>query len=213
MTEEILCFPSSVLDDLGRFQGVSTEVDKYFPAIVDNWRYVPRLKAEDDPALKQVIPYVIFVHGLSVFSYRRGVKGSESRLREKRSIGIGGHIEDVDRTLWRKDEIGYHEAMLREVSEEVEIEWSCCTEACVGLINDDSNDVGAVHFGVVHVVTLDRPEIRKKESVVTDSGLLSIHKAQRDIDRYETWSQLCLKHIDLLSAGSDTALRARESVS
>ena len=213
MSEKILCFPSSILDDLGGFQGISTDVGRYFPHIVTSWCYVPRSDAETDPQLKQVIPYVLFIHDTSIFSYRRGKKGSESRLRQKRSIGVGGHIEEIDRTLWRKDDLGYQEAMLREVSEEVEVDWSHCTEACVALINDDSDEVGAVHFGVVHLVVLERPEVRKKESVVTESGFIPIKKAIGDSDRYETWSQLCLKQIDLLMAVSQTDIPVGRSTS
>jgi len=198
----ILCFSSQLLDELGRFQGISTEVDRYLPRIVTppHCQYVCREEAEVNPDYKQIIPYVLFFHEGRVFSYRRGKRGSESRLHEKYSIGIGGHIEADDRTLFSQDAIGYSDAMWREVSEEVRID-DCEGEACVALINDDATDVGRVHFGVVHVIRLTSPVISKNESTITGSGLIPVDTAVRDIQRYETWSQLCLENVSLLMAG------------
>jgi predicted NUDIX family phosphoesterase len=204
--QHVLCFKRELLDRLGSFQGISLDVARYFPAIVapENCGYVPRPEAEIDPSRKQVIPYVLFVHEDRVFAYRRGKKGSETRLRELYSIGIGGHIDAPDTTLFNTSVTGYHDALRREVNEEVEIAgpW---TDACAALINDDSNDVGRVHFGVVHVARLSSPVIRKREvQLITDAGLVPLAEAARDASHYETWSQLCLSHIDeILKAASE----------
>lgn len=194
--QQVLCFRRELLEKLGTFQGISLDVRRFFPAVVDpsNAGYVPRPAAEDNPSLKQVIPYVLFVHDSSIFAYRRGKRGSETRLRELYSVGIGGHIDLPDHTLFT----GYDDALAREVDEEVFVD-SPYDAPCVALINDDSNDVGRVHFGVVHVVHLARPSICRKEShLITDAGLVPIEQAVRDIDHYETWSQLCLSNIDTL---------------
>ena len=209
MNERVLCFESSLLDQLGRFQGVSTEPERYFPLIVTppNCSYVLRREAEKNEAYKQIIPYVLFVNDTDIFCYRRGKRGSEERLREKYSVGIGGHIEVDDRLLFSKDEIGYYDATWREVTEEVTLDADLdthdpATAPCVGLINDDSNPVGRVHFGVIHLISVRANSVSKNESVITDSGFVPIEKAQQDSERYETWSQLCLKHIDLLLAAA-----------
>lgn len=199
MNESILCFQTKLLDDLGRFQGLSFDIDRYFPAIVTppNCHYVPRREAEIDPSQKQIIPYVLFIHQDRIFSYRRGKRGGEKRLHEEYSVGIGGHIEATDVTLFSQDQVGYADGVLREVYEEVKL-YCGYEEACVALINDDSNEVGSVHFGVVHVWKLADKSIEKKESSITDAGLIPINKALRTINRYETWSQLCLDNIEQL---------------
>lgn len=194
--QHVLCFRRELLEKLGMFQGISLDVARYFPTVVDpaNSGYVPRPEAENDPSRKQVIPYVLFVHEDRIFSYRRGKRGSEARLRELHSVGIGGHIDMPDSTLFT----GYREALRREVDEEVSVDPSY-EDSCVGLINDDSNDVGKVHFGIVHLVQLAIPSITKKEyQLITDAKLVPIGQAVRDLDRYETWSQLCLSNIDRL---------------
>lgn len=203
MAEYVLCFPSALFDELGRFQGICTDVGRYFPRIVTrpNCMYVLRERAEEDPQYKQVIPYVLFAYGDSLFSYRRGKRGSEGRLREKYSVGIGGHIEEErDSTpLLAQADADYEAAMWREVDEEVNVTQQR-TETCVALLNDDSNEVGQVHFGVVHLVRLGEPEIAKDESVITDAALRPISDILADREKYETWSQLCLDEIEALLA-------------
>jgi predicted NUDIX family phosphoesterase len=205
MHEKILCFPTSVLDELGPFQGLSTDVDRFFPAVVTPPRctYVPRGEAEGNDRIKQVIPYVLFVCKESLFSYRRGRRGSEERLHELYSVGIGGHIEVQDQLLFSADAVGYHDAMWREIHEEVLLDGSY-TETCVGLINDDSTPVGRVHFGMVHLIELERPGVAKNESKITDAGWITFDQARSRIERYEGWSQICLENMDLL-------MRRRES--
>ncbi len=204
MDERVLCFRSGLLDELGRFQGLSTDVERYFPTVVSDphCAFVRRGDAENDPDYKQVIPYVIFVYEDSVFAYRRGKRGGEERLHEQYSVGIGGHIEVDDRDLFSQDDFGYFDAMRREVVEEIITDFPTEPPGCAALINDDSVDVGRVHFGVVHVVDLSRPEIRKRESAITDSRLVPIAEAVRNMQSYETWSRLCLEHMDELRAAS-----------
>jgi predicted NUDIX family phosphoesterase len=200
LQERILCFPTSALDELGRFQGLSTDVTRYFPAIVTPplCRYVPRYKAETDEGLKQVIPYVLFLCQDSIFSYRRGKRGSEARLHELHSVGIGGHIDEArDHLLFSQDEMVYYEAVRREVAEEVSVEYSDMPP-CAALINDDSTSVGRVHFGVVHVIQLARAEITKKESPITSAAMVDVRLAMEQLDQYETWSQLCLGNLPAL---------------
>lgn len=199
MDERILCFKTQLLEDLGSFQGISFDIDKYFPEIVTppNCYYIPRKEAEVDPSQKQVIPYVLLVYDDQIFSYRRGKFGGEKRLHEEYSIGIGGHIEMDDLTLFSQDPVGYTDGVLREVFEEVK--FNCgYKESCVALINDDRNEVGSMHFGIVHLWELADRSVKKNDSSITDAGLIPIQKALREVSRYETWSQLCLDNVGRL---------------
>jgi predicted NUDIX family phosphoesterase len=215
MDELVLCFPGEILDEIGRFQGVCAEPERFFPRVVmpPACEHVPRRVAEDDPCRKQVIPYVLFVCGDTIFSYRRGKKGSEARLREKHSVGIGGHIQPDDDSLFAadKERRGYYDAMWREVHEEVEVdppldETNPETAPCVGLINDDSTPVGSVHFGIVHLVSLTAPSVKKKEQhIITGAEFIPIDEAKANADQYETWSQFCLERLDELRAAAGSA--------
>src|SRR5438270_3268040 len=149
--ERVLCFERKLLDEIGAFQGIHLEVEKYLPAVTSSSRlvYLNRSEAETDKRYKQLIPYVLLICNEKILRYRRGKGGQETRLHGFYSVGIGGHIADEDHGLFSAG-VGYEEGMRRELMEEVAVEQ--VSAPAVGLINDDSTEVGYVHFGVVHVM-------------------------------------------------------------
>src|SRR5687767_5546117 len=149
--ERVLCFPRNLLETTGFFQGLSLDVGKYLPAVTSpsQLSYLNRTEAEQDKRYKQLIPYVLLICNGKILRYRRGKGGQETRLHGLFSVGIGGHISDQDDGLFAKD-LGYREGMRREILEEVAIEE--INETAVAVINDDSTEVGYVHFGVVHIM-------------------------------------------------------------
>jgi predicted NUDIX family phosphoesterase len=201
--ENILVVRRSLLEELGMFQGLCFEVDRYLPVLLARGEEIilPRGPAETNPELKQIIPYVLLVHGERVFHYVRGKKAGEQRLVAKGSIGIGGHMNDGDEGLFALDRDAYNVAVQREVAEEVFIETKY-TNHVVALLNDDSNEVGKVHLGVVHIFRLESDAARKRESVITESGFLTIPELRARRDALETWSQLCLDGLDRLLAAA-----------
>ena len=201
--ENILVVRRSLFDQLGAFQGLCFDVDRYLPAFLarENNFFTPRGPAETNPDLKQIIPYVLLVHGERVFHYVRGKKAGEQRLVAKGSLGIGGHMNDGDEGLFALDREAYNVAVQREVAEEVFIETKF-TNHVVALLNDDSNEVGKVHLGVVHIFRLESDAARKRESMITESGFLTIPELRARRDTLETWSQLCLDGMDRLLAAA-----------
>jgi len=197
--ENVLVFPRSLFEQLGVFQGFNPEVDRYLPAILDpkNNRFLARAQAETNPEFKQVIPYVVITDRKSVLHYVRGKKAGEQRLVAKGSVGIGGHINDEDHTLFAFGLQAFQAAVKREVGEELAIEGEFDARP-VGLINDDSTEVGRVHFGVVHVLFRRPEQVRKNEQVITQLEFVSIEELKAKRDRMETWSQMCIDHLDLL---------------
>lgn len=201
--ENILVVRRALLEQLGVFHGLCFDVDRYLPVLLarENNFFTPRGPAETNPDLKQIIPYVLLVHGGRVFHYVRGKKAGEQRLVAKGSIGIGGHMNDGDEGLFALDRDAYNAAVQREVAEEVFLETKY-TNHIVALLNDDSNEVGKVHLGVVHVFLLESDAARKRESVITESGFLTIPELRARRDALETWSQLCLDGLDRLLAAA-----------
>lgn len=195
--ENVLVFPRSVFERLGVFQGFNAEVNRYLPVILDprNNSFMARSQAETNPDFKQIIPYVIVTDGTRVLHYVRGKKAGETRLIAKGSIGIGGHINDADHTLFALGQQAFHDAVRREVCEELRVEGPFDARP-VGLINDDSTEVGRVHFGVVHVLFRRPAQVSKNEQVITQMAFLSVEELRARRDQMETWSQLCLDHLD-----------------
>ena len=197
--ENVLVFPRSLFEQLGVFQGFSADVDRYLPAILDkrNNSFQPRARAESDPNFKQIIPYVVVTDGNSVLHYVRGKKAGEQRLVAKGSIGIGGHINDEDHTLFASGLQAFQDAVKREVCEELAIQDEFDAKPA-GLINDDSTEVGRVHFGVVHVLFRTPEKVRKNEQVITQVEFIAIEELKKRREQMESWSQLCLDHLDAL---------------
>jgi predicted NUDIX family phosphoesterase len=197
--EKVLVFPRSLFEQLGVFQGFNADVGRYLSAILDtkNNSFQPRAQAETNPDFKQIIPYVVVTDGKSILHYVRGKKAGEQRLVAKGSIGIGGHINDEDHSLFAVGLQAFQEAVEREVREELSVEGSFDAKP-VGLINDDTTEVGRVHFGVVHLLFRTPDKVKKNEQVITQVEFVPIEELKAKREQMESWSQLCLDNLDAL---------------
>jgi predicted NUDIX family phosphoesterase len=195
--ERVLCFERRLLEKLGLFQGLSLEVAKYLPILTSTSHlvYLNRSEAEQDKRYKQLIPYVLLICGDKILRYRRGKGGQETRLHGLYSVGIGGHISEEDHGLFSKD-VGYQEGMRRELMEEVAVDAG--HEPAVAAINDDSTEVGYVHFGVVHLVRVPDESVASRRSGIVGPEFVPIVDAAKEPSGYESWSRFCLEHLDVL---------------
>lgn len=209
LEEQVLGIPTSIFADCGYFEGFVPFSDKMLPVFdSSNQEFRPRVEAEKDPSFKQLIPYIVLMRGNLILNYFRGRGQGEKRLRGRRSLGIGGHINPCDltdavlgRLADRPDFLDdrYVNGMLRELIEEIKFksipeEWDA---PIVGLINDDSNDVGKVHLGVVHVLRLERGmklHAREKDILDLSWHLPPVLMQARFHDQFEPWSQIVLPH-------------------
>jgi predicted NUDIX family phosphoesterase len=199
--ENVLVVRRSLFDELGSFHGLNFEPEKYLPAILSrgNNFFLPRGQAENDPSHKQIIPYALITHGDTVLHYVRGKKAGERRLVAKGSIGIGGHMNDTDESLFAWDEHAYRAGVEREVNEEIKID-SPFQDRIVALLNDDTTEVGRVHLGIVHVFRLAEPKVQKREAMITNLTFLDRTQLTAIRDNLETWSQLCVDSLDRVLA-------------
>ena len=195
--ERVLCFERKLLEDLGVFQGLSLDVEKYLPVVTasKNILYRNRSEAELDRRYKQLIPYVLIICNGKILRYRRGKGGGEKRLHGFYSVGVGGHISEEDNGLFA-EAVGYHDSMRRELMEEVAIEGA--KDVAVALINDDSSDVGYVHFGVVHVLEVSNEDVAGNRSGILAPEFVPIADATKDLSEYESWSRFCLEQLNVL---------------
>ncbi|MEY2541993.1 MAG: hypothetical protein QOI22_1595 [Verrucomicrobiota bacterium] len=199
--ENILVVKRSLFDKLGNFHGLNFEPQKYLEAILSrgNNFFLSRAQAENDPTHKQIIPYALLACGDKVLFYVRGKKAGEQRLVAKGSIGIGGHMNEGDESLFALDEAAYRAGVEREVNEEIEIDTKF-EDKIVALLNDDTTEVGRVHLGVVHVFKLAEPKVEKREAMITNLAFLGKDELLARRESLETWSQLCLDSLERLLA-------------
>ena len=197
--ENVLVIRRSLFNELGSFHGLNFEPEKYLKAILSRGSnfFIPRPEAETSPAYKQIIPYAMIVFEKTVLHYVRGKKAGEQRLVAKGSIGIGGHMNETDESLFAMDEQAYRAGVEREVNEEIKIDTSF-EDRIVALLNDDSTEVGRVHLGIVHIFKLKEPKVQKREAMITGLSFLTKQELMARRESLETWSQICIDSLERL---------------
>ena len=153
----------------------------------------PRRELELDPEWKQPIPYAIALYTAEgerqLFWMDRLAGGSDRRLHGRASFGVGGHIGAEDG--------GILAALEREWSEEVETA-ALPRFTPLGLLNDDSDEVGRVHLGIVFLAELFSPEIAVREREKLAGSLVSVESAVARASELEGWSAALISHIATL---------------
>ena len=197
--ENILVIRRSLFDELGSFHGLNFEPEKYLKAILSRGSnfFIPRPEAESNPAYKQIIPYALIVFQNTVLHYVRGKKAGEQRLIAKGSIGIGGHMNETDESLFAMDQEAYRAGVEREVNEEIKID-TPFEDQIVALLNDDSTEVGCVHLGIVHIFKLQEPKVQKREAMITGLTFLTKEELTKRRESLESWSQICVDSLERL---------------
>ena len=197
--ENVLVIRRNLFEQLGSFQGLNFGPAKYLNVLLSrgNNFFLPRAQAENDSAYKQIIPYVLLAFQDRVLHYVRGKKAGEQRLVAKGSIGIGGHMNESDESLFAWDEQAYRAGVEREVNEEIKIDTQF-QDRIVALLNDDTTEVGRVHLGIVHVFRLAQQKVEKREAMITNLAFLTKSELLNRRESLETWSQICVDSLERL---------------
>lgn len=190
--EQVLVAPREVFERIGAFHGIRRNPQDYLEAFLQPGvaRYMDRDLAENSPQFKQIIAYAIFRHEGRILAYARTSKGGESRLHNKMSLGIGGHINPIDGLT---DSVStYLAGMEREIREEISFSGSA-TQQLYAVINDDTNEVGSVHLGIVHLFELDTEDVAPNEKALAELGFHTLDELGGPLyERLETWSAICV---------------------
>lgn len=187
--EKILVVPASCLwDRLAHTdKGLIIEGAAELASLVTSCgSFIDRATAENDPSYKQIIPYAVVRHANLFFLLQRKSAQSEQRLHNKFSIGVGGHINPSEVSLggdW------IHQGLRREINEELSITPDY-REHLVGLINDDTTEVGSVHLGVLFEVDSTSDQVSVRETNKMEGSWVPFERIGESYDRLETWSQI-----------------------
>jgi len=191
--ENILVIKRNILfEDQTAFSGIKEldekGIEKYLQVISDNKEFLPRSEMEMDINYKQIIPYLIFKHENKYFLMQRQSNATEQRLKNKFSLGIGGHIREEDIVSaniidWSK----------REFEEEIEYNGDYKVKL-IGLLNDDSDSVGQVHVGFVFLIEGNCDTIKVK-SELKSGQLLELSQCIEYYDSMENWSKLVFNYL------------------
>jgi predicted NUDIX family phosphoesterase len=187
VTEQVFVVPrAAVLDEAGWY-GIRTEgLEPVVAALEGDGRYEPRDEMERDPSFKQVIPYLVLRDGERYFLMQRTAAGGDPRLHGRYSIGVGGHLNPGDGGL-----LG---GLRREWNEEL-VAAFVPEFTLVGLLNDDTTDVGAVHLGAVYVADAAGRPVAIRETDKLTGSFVTEHEVAAVADRLETWSRLVFEFL------------------
>jgi predicted NUDIX family phosphoesterase len=195
MSEEelVLGLPRKRLPTALGWRGVrGMDLSPLLRAAAMHGEFRPRSEAETDSTWKQLIPYLLLRDGERIFLMRRTKAGGDERLHDRYSIGVGGHVNPQD-----GDVLG---GLRREWAEEIEADFEPEFQP-IGLLNDDENEVGAVHLGLVYAADAGgRPvEIREKHKL--EGAFASAGDVAQVQDKLETWSALLFEFLQVDAQG------------
>ena len=186
--ERVYVVPRAVVIPGDGWLGIRTaDADGILDAIAAAGRFEPRPAMEIDPAFKQIIPYLVLRDGPRWFLMRRTRAGGDARLHDRWTIGIGGHLNPGD-----GDVAG---GLEREWSEEVVADFAP-DPGFVGLLNDDTTEVGRVHLGVVFVADAAGRPVTVRETDKLTGAFVEAAEVRSVRDRLETWSRIAFDLLD-----------------
>lgn len=160
---------------------VRERLDEIFDVILDGHFFLDRPTAEVSPQYKQIIPYVLIRHDHSFYLLQRTQKQTESRLHLKLSIGIGGHINpDTPELL---------DGLHKELEEEVDVQGDYDL-TFIGILNDDTTEVGSVHLGAVYLLEAHDRTVTVRETDKMTGRWATRAELAENREAMETWSQI-----------------------
>lgn len=192
--EQVLVVPRKDLVDAGQLPHgfLAGGCRDFLSLVARGGTFLPRPRVEEDPSLKQVIPYAVVRFREMVFLLRRTSRGGEARLYRKLSIGVGGHINPEGVTGEAVVEAG----LRRELAEELTFDRPY-RHRPIGLVNDDGNPVGRVHIGIVYLVETADQGVRVRETEVLEGGFSPIASLGPLLGEMETWSRIVAESVFL----------------
>ena len=184
MKEQVMVVDKNILP---LENGVITgeEKDSIYNCILSNFFYMPREEAEISAEHKQIIPYVVVTFNDKYLLFKRTPKQTEARLHDKYSLGVGGHINPPDNSGVDPVIQGLH----REFREELTLE-NYSEPVYIGVINDDRDDVGKVHLGLLFAVEASTAKFQLPESEKMSAEWVEKETLADYYPHMETWSQL-----------------------
>jgi predicted NUDIX family phosphoesterase len=186
--ELVLVVPrSSLMADPG-WHGLTTDGLEGFEAVVArDGEFRLRADVEPDRTWKQVIPYLVLRDGPRYFLMRRTQAGGDARLHDRWSIGVGGHLNPGDRDLAG--------GLRREWREELDADFEPHFRL-IGLLNDDTTDVGSVHVGAVYVADAGGRDVAIRETDKLTGAFADPGPVGEVVERMESWSALVFEHLE-----------------
>ncbi len=179
---------ATIMGDPGWYGLRTEDAPAFLETIASGGAYRPRPEMERDPSWKQVIPYLVLRDGERYFLMRRTRAGGDARLHDRYSIGVGGHLNPGDGGLDRGLVREWHEELVAGFLPEFRF---------VGLLNDDTTDVGRVHVGAVFVADAEGRPVAVRETDKLSGSFATPADVAAVEANLESWSQIVFRALEL----------------
>ncbi len=154
--------------------------------------YKERDLVEENPNLKQIIPYLLLKKGENIFTYKRMKGGGEKRLHNLISIGVGGHMREMDGDV--KENLFLN--LKRELEEEMVINCNYKMKF-IGILNEDFTPVCQVHMGLVFEIIPDEIEkVFVREERELKGEWLKKEDIRKLYENMEVWSKILWEYLE-----------------
>lgn len=171
------------------------KVHQIMEIIVDlnNQELLPRQDIENNPSFLQIIPYPIFRCGRKVLTYSRGISGREERLKYEKSLGFGGHIAALDPVSCQARFCSVPSHAEEVLFQKVGVKGGAYRWRRIGIIWDDTTPANRVHLGIIYVLDVDsETDVKVLDNEVIVQPMWT-PLAGLSAERFESWSQICLR--------------------
>ena len=193
-TEKIMVVDKNKLikNGFGDATGFFTEgAEKIVETVLSDYFFMERSLCETDPSYKQIIPYAIVRYGTNFLLLQRLAGQKEKRLHGLMSIGVGGHINELEKNTGANILLN---GLKRELEEEITIEYRMAPEY-LGVLNDATNEVGSVHLGFVYKIIADNDIFTINEPDKMAGRWATASELSRNYDKMESWSKIIIKSL------------------
>lgn len=163
-------------------------------SLADRVVFLSKEKAEIDPSYKQLVAYSMVRSGDRILRLHRTGPANRPELRDKLSIGVGGHVESSDFSLADNLKDVLRVSLMRELREELIFD-SEPEIGTLGWINDETIEAGHYHIAAVHEAVFEggrvkvRPHVSDQEFGTADWGFVKRSQIFEQSKRYDAWSQ------------------------
>lgn len=192
-SQKIMCIPSDVLFEKGKWQGLKTENKEFYIDLINSkYEFRVRGELEEDPTFKQVIVQAVIKYGGKYLLHKQN-SGGDKRIEGMHILPLGGHVEEFD-----KGENMILTAMHREMEEEAEINANIINEEFKGLVYlENENPINAVHVGLVYFIEVDSDDARASEEGLENIGFVDKNFLNEIKSKTTYWSQIIIDDLIL----------------
>jgi predicted NUDIX family phosphoesterase len=170
----------------------------------ENCFFMDRAKAEKDDSVKQFVTFTLIFNDWKILIYRRGKFTTTSdRLKGQLSVGFGGHVNDLDFTLFDQGADAFRGNACRELREELFLdeiyddpEDAYARTEILGYLNTDDSPDAEHHLAVLVAFNHVNDRIpRKGELSINQLSWLDLRKPRNDLSDFDLWSEKILREL------------------